>query len=287
MAYPNTQYVCCICEKTFFSCEKPQKEPVCKSFDCQRLHANKTKAGANNLTQHFTFQSQNLRGKIQQEQAEILRIKAAEQIAKSAMLLREEEENREIYRKTLEKFPELDRIRHPMVALPPYHHRIMGTLSEERKENYLRHIREIIDISVKKIEHENTEPASPTVKTSNEIDGTVSTLNRMICGICEGRCCINGGDKAYLKPQTIERYMREYPELSPEQVFNRYAEKMSEQTHIDSCINHTDKGCILPREMRSDTCNDFYCDAVKKFNRAFSEQETPPEGAVVIRRPLN
>jgi len=52
------------------------------------------------------------------------------------------------------------------------------------------------------------------------------------------------------------------------------------------CINHTEIGCALSREMRSEMCNEFYCSTIKEFNMIFLQAETTPEGAIVIARSL-
>lgn len=109
-------------------------------------------------------------------------------------------------------------------------------------------------------------------------------LNEMVCGECKGRCCLNGSDKAYLDTETIKRYMIQNPSLSPEQVLQNYEATMTEKTHLMSCINHTETGCNLPRNMRSDMCNNFYCSTIKELNTTFYRPETIPEGAIVITR---
>jgi hypothetical protein len=53
-----------------------------------------------------------------------------------------------------------------------------------------------------------------------------------------------------------------------------------------SCINHGATGCSLPREMRSDTCNDYFCNPMRAWQARCASGERPL-GAFVIRRRLD
>ena len=46
---------------------------------------------------------------------------------------------------------------------------------------------------------------------------------------------------------------------SPLRPWSIYLGKLGGTTYRGSCIYHGAAGCELPREMRSDTCNGFYC----------------------------
>jgi len=61
---------------------------------------------------------------------------------------------------------------------------------------------------------------------------------------------------------------------------------MPNKTYPLSCINHTEIGCALPREMRLEMCNEFYCSTIKEFNMLFLQTEITPKGAIAIVRSL-
>ena len=64
--------------------------------------------------------------------------------------------------------------------------------------------------------------------------------------------------------------MDKHPEISTEDLLNAYLSWISAATVEDSCINQTASGCALPRELRSDICNGFYCDPVKLYQKKLS-----------------
>jgi hypothetical protein len=71
--------------------------------------------------------------------------------------------------------------------------------------------------------------------------------------------------------------------LRPRDVLAAYLDRLVHRTETHSCVNHGANGCSLPREMRSDTCNDFYCGTLSAWI-AKAEAEPGPERALVIVR---
>lgn len=108
---------------------------------------------------------------------------------------------------------------------------------------------------------------------------TPSPLPGRLCALCGGGCCTRGSDHAYLGAPTLRRFMDAHPVLSPEEVVAAYLERVTHNTQAGSCINHTRSGCSLPRAMRSDTCNDFACAALRQVQAAPREQVV-----LVVRR---
>jgi hypothetical protein len=107
-----------------------------------------------------------------------------------------------------------------------------------------------------------------------------------LCGMCGGGCCVRGGDTAYLTPATVRRYMDRHPELAPAAVQVAYLSRVHDRTEAGSCIHHTARGCALPRDMRSDTCNQFMCTALSAVQAARGGRR-PIEGVIAVRRRLD
>jgi hypothetical protein len=64
---------------------------------------------------------------------------------------------------------------------------------------------------------------------------------------------------AYLTPETMRRYRAAHPGLTTEEVAGAYMAHVGE-SHIEgSCVFHQPAGCALPREMRGDVCNNYFC----------------------------
>ena len=58
-----------------------------------------------------------------------------------------------------------------------------------------------------------------------------------------------------------------YPTFTAEDVLNSYLSLLSPSTIANSCINQTNKGCGLPRDMRSDICNGYFCESIVVYHK--------------------
>ncbi|MBY0395505.1 MAG: hypothetical protein K2X91_03410 [Thermoleophilia bacterium] len=107
----------------------------------------------------------------------------------------------------------------------------------------------------------DAEPAPPPEST-----GTAAALNAA-CGLCRGWCCEQGGDHAYLTIETLRRVLHREPKPRPRDVLDAYLGRVGHRSYRGSCLFHQDGGCALPRDLRSDTCNRFYCTGLTDFRR--------------------
>lgn len=94
------------------------------------------------------------------------------------------------------------------------------------------------------------------------------------CATCRGACCFQGRTDAFLRPGFLMRRLAENPELSAESVVADYLSRVPLQTFEGSCVYHGEAGCVLPREIRSDTCNEFLCNGVLD---GLEQGETPSQ----------
>jgi len=94
------------------------------------------------------------------------------------------------------------------------------------------------------------------------------------CAQCRGSCCRGGGDHAYLSIDVVRRFMHAHPNLRPREVLAIYLDRLSNNTYEDSCAYHGLHGCGLSAEMRSDTCNHFFCEGLKDLLRSEANAES-------------
>jgi hypothetical protein len=94
------------------------------------------------------------------------------------------------------------------------------------------------------------------------------------CGTCQGHCCQRGGDTALLLPADISRYRRRHPEATPEQIVETYLGHLPAESTRDGCVYQAAQGCALPREMRQDICNSYYCESLRWLNRDYLQKRT-------------
>jgi hypothetical protein len=116
----------------------------------------------------------------------------------------------------------------------------------------------------------------PVVAPTPEVQAVLGRA----CALCRGSCCRNGGNRAYLTVETILRYRAGHPDQRPRDVLAAYLSHVGNKTYDGSCIFHGPGGCGLPREMRSDTCNRFFCTGLTEFQQALTDQD-PPRGFFV------
>lgn len=94
------------------------------------------------------------------------------------------------------------------------------------------------------------------------------------CATCRGRCCLWGAENmAYIDAATMDAYLCEHPEKTVEQVVEDYLSHMPDLTAEHSCVFHGEKGCTLPKGMRSSTCTQWHCDSLAKFRHAFAKSD--------------
>jgi hypothetical protein len=125
---------------------------------------------------------------------------------------------------------------------------------------------------------QGSEPDQATVITWEEpkIPDSAMPLLQAACTSCRGFCCQNGNDHAYLSLTTIQRVRAARPELSPDEIVEAYLSHVGDRSYVGSCIFHQPTGCGLPREMRSDTCNNFFCDPMRTVIAAVASAPARP-----------
>lgn len=165
---------------------------------------------------------------------------------------------------------------YPLVVLPAASQQIEEP-SPDRRQKYREYLADII---AKAVAGGDDDAAPPRAELVPADEGPLAV---QFCGLCRGVCCSMGREHAYLDVATIRRLMRLRPDLAPEQISAEYIDRILERTVTGSCINHTEAGCGLPREMRSDTCNAYYCKALCDWQERCTSDEIS-RGALVIQR---
>ncbi len=158
----------------------------------------------------------------------------------------------------------------------------LSNLPRRRITAYQQHLYKVISEAFADGHRErNTRAPAPT-STQTEANPGGESLTGRLCAVCEGRCCQHGGNRAYISAETIRNIRRARPGIRPQAVFNHYMDALANRTVARSCINHTVSGCGLSRDLRSDTCNEFFCDALKDFDANCSRLSEPAAGALLI-----
>lgn len=97
------------------------------------------------------------------------------------------------------------------------------------------------------------------------LGGFVARVTQTACAMCQGWCCKGGGDHAYLDEQTLARVRAEQPDLDARAVLTLYIGRLPPAGYQGSCVFHGEQGCTLPRTLRSDVCNAYFCAGLDAF----------------------
>lgn len=144
-------------------------------------------------------------------------------------------------------------------------------LPENRRREFRDYLTQLINQAV-------TSPNPPSTASDQTPpavqDPRVLAVLAKGCACCKGSCCQGGGyAHAYLTLETIRRYMATRPDQRPRDVLAAYLSHLGNQTYARSCVYHQADGCSLPREMRADICNRFFCGGLLEL-----QQKLPPMG---------
>lgn len=163
---------------------------------------------------------------------------------------------------------------YPITRLPAFRGKT-SPLPKRRRQAF----RSFLEQLLRECETAGWELPSPETAPVSELPAASSaareTVSGKACGGCRGYCCVAGGDHAWLTARTIRRYRREHPAAGPGEILAAYLALLGPRTYKGSCVYHGSNGCRLPREMRSDTCNRYFCPELRVFRA-----RVPPAGPV-------
>ncbi len=94
-------------------------------------------------------------------------------------------------------------------------------------------------------------------------------VGHRLCAFCAGRCCRLGAlHNAFVRADLVRRWLVRHEGRTWADAVDDYLRHIPRRHANGSCLNHGERGCTLPREMRSDICNEFACDplvSVREF----------------------
>jgi hypothetical protein len=107
------------------------------------------------------------------------------------------------------------------------------------------------------------EPIEPKVRSAAQ--SNPSNALGALCGACSGYCCQFGlQNHAYLKASDLAAFSETRPDLDHEGIADAYIDKIKSRHARNGCLFQGSKGCSLPRDMRSQTCNAYLCGSARQ-----------------------
>ena len=111
-----------------------------------------------------------------------------------------------------------------------------------------------------------------------EPTGFVGQVARAACALCRGWCCSKGGEHAYLDGPSLARIRRARPDLDAWGILRLYTGAVADPAYAGSCVFHGAQGCTLDRALRSNLCNEYFCNGLS----AVVKQGRAPARAMVV-----
>lgn len=179
-----------------------------------------------------------------------------------------------------------DKIASYRLAVLPLNQDIETPLPEGRRTAFAQHLRRnLAEARARIAAGELVEPAAITTSVDNRPDPEKEAETHLMnagCMTCRGECCKLGGDHAFNSSSTMMRFVDRHPMLDDEAVVARYLAYLGERTLKTGCVFQGQRGCTLPREMRSGTCNRFFCGDVRVLQHQLSDGD--PVRAFIVNR---
>lgn len=146
------------------------------------------------------------------------------------------------------------------VAIVPRHRARLRPLSARRKRALLDRVRALVET----VRRTTAADDERTLDTPAELDDMATRVVVATCSACRGSCCGNGGNHAFLRTRTLRDFMAAHPAMDDEAVVAAYAAWLPERTSQPGCVYQGERGCTLPREMRSSICNAYLCGGLRR-----------------------
>lgn len=101
------------------------------------------------------------------------------------------------------------------------------------------------------------------------------------CTSCRGACCLQAKGHAFLNKDFFAWRLLNENDTSPDEKIADYLSRIPTEAYEGSCVYHGREGCVLPREIRSSTCNGFLCTGILDGQRRDQKKNSVASIAIV------
>jgi len=160
-------------------------------------------------------------------------------------------------------------------ALLPHNRDQVKRLPKRRRRAFEKHLRTQL-AAARRALLEGASPSGPSVDEPPKEPLTPRGRAELAilgagCGTCRGNCCRGGGNHAYHGEDSMARYLKRFPQHDDDAVIADYLHYVPSSTMSEGCIYQRDDGCGLPRDMRANICNVFYCEGLQAIRYAHQD----------------
>lgn len=122
-------------------------------------------------------------------------------------------------------------------------------------------------------------PRAPAIADAGA-EAASPAIGGQLCALCRGRCCRFGlHGKAFLEAHQLRAWLAQQPDATWGDAVEHYLGLIAPEHLHSSCLFHAPTGCTLPRERRSDVCNQFACDPLEQLLDIAAAE---PDACVVV-----
>jgi hypothetical protein len=158
------------------------------------------------------------------------------------------------------------------LALLPANDRRISNLPARRRRRLRDHLARLVSAAAEQSASRRHGP--PPARGEPDEGAEELAVLAAGCATCRGYCCRLGGDSAFLEVATLRRYLAEHSGVRPRDALEAYLARLPEKTYRGSCVYHAARGCALPRDMRADQCNQWYCEGLRDLRSQMRETGT-------------
>lgn len=168
------------------------------------------------------------------------------------------------------------------LTLVPHNNAPSRKLPARRKRRLREHLARVLNLAISQREAVAKGTAEPRPDLPPLVPPAKELAHVMLqaCIGCRGFCCRTGGEHAYITQDTMQAYLEAHPDESPDAIIETYLAHVPERTLDGGCVFQHANGCALPREMRGDLCNRYYCGSLVDFQSA-RHADLPPKAFFV------
>lgn len=147
----------------------------------------------------------------------------------------------------------------PLLMIIPRNTRQVVKQPAHRVTELQRHLRRTMDQAEIEINNVGLQESIQKMHEDRIRDAAPSLPVLNACITCAGHCCLQGAGTALLNRDFFAWRLLKETNSTPQQIVEEYLSLIPEYAFEDSCLYHTEDGCVLPRKIRSSTCNNFQC----------------------------
>lgn len=153
-------------------------------------------------------------------------------------------------------------------GLVPYVENETRKLGRKRRRLFEQHLRRMLDAAREPAPPTDAipspEPIGPQYEGYAALSDSARELLGAACGACRGWCCSQwGGNKAFIKPDTMRKARDRRPDASDDDIVAEYLSHVPDRSAVPGCVYQGARGCTLPRDMRGSECNRYLCDGLR------------------------